>query len=151
MTLLTAVVQEQITAAIRAGGFPEVAAQAFGVSRRTFADWRKRGQAGEEPFSSFSEAVDTAIAQARLRAEMSVFEEQPRIWLQHGPGRETNRQRGWTVAVKPRVAERTTFNFLMSAEFQQFSKTMLESLADEPRAREKLSKVAILFGEPGAN
>ena len=91
LALLTPELQERIVAALRAGGFPEVAAQAWGVSPRTFRRWMRRGEVQEiEPYRSFAAAVREAIAQARLRAEMDIFEELgPRIWLQHGPGRET--------------------------------------------------------------
>jgi hypothetical protein len=151
MILLTRGLQEQITAAIRAGAFPEVAAGAFGVPRRLFDEWRKRGRGdAEEPFHSFAQAVDVAIAQARLRAEMSVFNEQPRIWLQHGPGRESLRQRGWTTAVKPRVAERTSINPLMTPEIQEMLREFFAALTDEPRAREKASIVLEKLHFPAA-
>src|SRR3954449_11155033 len=108
MTRLNRGLQEQIVAAIRAGAFPHVAAQAFGVSRRTFEKWRRLGRCneGDAEFFSFASAVSEAIAQARLRAEMEVFTEQPRIWLQHGPGRDASDCAGWTVAIKPIMRSR---------------------------------------------
>ena len=115
MTQLTRALQEQIVAAIRAGGFPHVAAQAFGVSRRRFHRWRKRGRSktGDAIYRTFARAVNEAIAQARLRAEMDVFTEQARIWLQYGPGRETSRSPGWTVAIKPTAKKGGESNSLM--------------------------------------
>jgi hypothetical protein len=100
--LFTPALQERIVASLRAGGFPQVAAGAWGVSARTYRRWMRRGEVkGIEPYRSFAVAVREAIAQARLRAEMVIFENQPRIWLQHGPGRETDASPGWTTAVKP--------------------------------------------------
>jgi hypothetical protein len=105
--LFTPALQDRIVAALRAGGFPEVAAQTWGVSPRTFRRWMRRGEVrGIEPYRSFAAAVREAIAQARLRAEMDIFENQPRIWLQHGPGRETDASPGWTTAVKPSASGR---------------------------------------------
>lgn len=147
MTSLTRALQEQIVAAIRAGAFPDVAAQAFGVSRRLFRHWRQRGRSDDsaEPYRSFKQAVDAAIGQARLRAEMSVFEEQPRIWLQHGPGRETRERRGWTTAVKPQAGSRSSANALMNVEIQRLFQAIVSALDDEPSARAKVVRVAETF------
>ena len=105
--IFTPALQERIVAALRAGGFPQVAAEAWGVSAETYRRWMRRGEVqGIEPYRSFAAAVREAIAQARLRAEMDIFENQPRIWLQHGPGRETAESPGWTTAVKPSASRR---------------------------------------------
>jgi hypothetical protein len=107
VALLTPALQERIVAALRAGAFPQVAAQAWGISPRTFRRWMRRGEVQSiEPYRSFAAAVREATAQARLRAEMDIFENQPRIWLQHGPGRETDASTGWTTAVKPSASRR---------------------------------------------
>lgn len=106
--LLTPTLQERIVASLRAGGFPQISAQAWGVSPRTYRRWMRRGEGRDpiEPYRSFAAAVREATAQARLRAEMDIFENQPRIWLQHGPGRETDASTGWTTAVKPSASRR---------------------------------------------
>jgi hypothetical protein len=109
--LLTPALQERIVASLRAGGFPEIAAQAWGVAPRTFRRWLRRGDRGIEPYRGFAAAVREAIAQARLRAEMEIFENQPRIWLQHGPGRETETSVGWTTAVKPSASRGKSGSF----------------------------------------
>lgn len=143
MTRLNRALQEQIVAAIRAGAFPHVAAGAFGVSRRTYERWRKRGRSARscEPYRSFSRAVDEAIAQARLRAEMSVFTDQPRIWLQHGPGRESSGNRGWTVAVKPSAASKVEANPFLMPEMIALAREIQAALEPFPEARDKVDQL----------
>jgi transposase-like protein len=151
MTRLNRVLQEQIVAAIRAGGFPHIAAQAFGVSRQSFERWRKLGRSneGDAELVSFARAIDEAIAQARLRAEIDVFTEQQRIWLQNGPGRESNESVGWTVAVKPIARQRSRRNPLMMPEVVALFGRIREALTPFPEAQEQVRKV-FPFGEPGA-
>src|SRR5262249_21669756 len=98
LAILTPALQERIVASLRAGGLPETAARGGGIEPRRFRRWMRRGDRGIEPYRSFAAAVREAGAQARLRAEMDIFENQPRIWLQHGPGRETHASPGWTTA-----------------------------------------------------
>ena len=71
---LTPALRSQIVAGIRAGGYPHVAAEAWGVPKETFDDWLKRGVAADarEPYRSFAKEVRQAQAQARLRAEMAI-------------------------------------------------------------------------------
>ena len=138
--LLTPALQERIVAALRAGGFPEIAAAAWGVSRRTFRRWMRRGEVKEiEPYRSFAAAVREAIAQARLRAEMDIFENQPRIWLQHGPGRETDASPGWTTAVKP-SASRNESKATDEVAFGEIKAVVLGGLKDSPEKRESVAR-----------
>jgi hypothetical protein len=106
---LTPDLQRKIVAALHAGAFPVVAAEAWGVSPRAFHEWMKRGDEPNalEVYRDFATEVRAAAAKARLRAEIAMYENQPRFWLQSGPGRETAEAPGWTVAVKPtlRAAE----------------------------------------------
>ncbi len=153
MTQLNRALQEQIVAAIRAGAFPHVAAQCFGVSRRRFDGWRKRGRSktSSPEFRSFAEAVDEAIAQARLRAEMSIFTDQPRIWLQHGPGRETPRDPGWTTAVKPSAKVGDQRNPLMMPEIVAIGHDLMNAFfANEP-AREQIARIFGMATEANSN
>lgn len=137
MIRLSPELQEQVVAGIRAGAFPHVAAQAFGVSRRSFHRWRKLGRSneGDADFHSFACAVDQAIAQARLRAEIKIFAEQPKIWLQHGPGRETSDSPGWTVAVKPAAKTQTRSNPFTMPEVQELIDAVLDALEGQPQAQ----------------
>jgi len=134
MIRLNRELQEQIVAGIRAGAFPQVAAQAFGVSRRSFLRWRRLGRSneGDTEFVAFASAVDQAAAQARLRAEMGVFTEQPRIWLQHGPGRETSECPGWTVAIKPTSKAKVASNAFAMPEVQELIDIVLGALEGQP-------------------
>ncbi|HJT78992.1 MAG TPA: hypothetical protein VJ739_17485 [Gemmataceae bacterium] len=101
---LTPRVQQQICAFIRAGGFPYVAAEAAGVPVKLFERWLRRGREKDARprYRAFAEAVVQAVAQARLAAELQVFEKRPLDWLKCGPGRETPERGGWTTAGKPR-------------------------------------------------
>ena len=141
MIRLSLELQEQVVAGIRAGAFPHVAAQAFGVSRRSFNRWRRLGRSneGDAEFHSFACAVDQAIAQARLRAEIKIFTEQPRIWLQHGPGRETSDSAGWTVAVKPAVKARTAANPFAMPEVQELIRVVIDCLDGQPQVQAKIA------------
>lgn len=79
---LTASVQAQICACIRAGAFTHVAAEAAGVSTEEYEEWMELGAArkGKKPrkkFANFRAAVKQAVAQARLSAEMKAYQEDP--------------------------------------------------------------------------
>jgi len=84
---------KDITAFIRAGGFPHVAAEAAGVPADVFDAWLARGnrkvRRDSNPlYRQLRDEVRTAKAQARLKAEMAVLEDNPAKWLQQGPGQE---------------------------------------------------------------
>jgi hypothetical protein len=138
LAILTPALQERIVASLRAGGFPEIAAQAWGVEPRTFRRWMRRGDRGIEPYQGFAAAVREAEAQARLRAEMDIFENQPRIWLEHGPGRETETSPGWTTAVKP-AASRGKSKPFDERSFGRWTRVVLEH-EDDREKRESLSR-----------
>lgn len=135
--------QQQIVAAVRAGSYPHIAAQAFGVPSRTFDEWLRRGQAGHgrEPFRSFALAVEEAHAQARLRAEMEVLKETPRIWLEHGPGRERPDHLGWSSAVQPSLVRATSHNALLQAEVIELIRVLQEELGAQPEVRQRLGNL----------
>lgn len=131
----------QIAAAIRAGGFPHIAALAFGVSRRSFEGWRRQGrhEESDEPFRSFAREVDAAIGQSRLRAEMKVLTESPKLWLQHGPGRETHDSPGWTSLARPIVRTRRERNALLDPIAVAAMQHVLQVLTDHPALREQVA------------
>lgn len=81
-TGLTAELQVRIVDAIKAGNYTEVAAEAAGVSKRTYYYWMERGRKeaerleqnpsarprkSEAPFLQFFQAVKQAKAEAELR------------------------------------------------------------------------------------
>ena len=146
---LTAEIGQQIVAAIRAGGYPHVAAEAVGVPKEDFDDWLKRGSAkiAWEPYRTFANDVRQAFAQARLLAEVEGYKKDPKAWLIHGPGRESEQQPGWSTSVKPAEAHEQGRNVLLDAELMALFGTLLEVLRPFPEARrqaaEVLSKVGV--------
>lgn len=98
---------DMIVATIRAGAWDVVAAEAAGITKRTFFLWMRDPEKRE-----FRERVIQARAQARLEKEMTVFATDPKWWLLHGPGRVSRPGRpGWgadrptqTVEIKGKVA-----------------------------------------------
>src|SRR5262245_4634439 len=99
---LTPALMQQILSGIRAGGYPHVVAQAWGVPPAVFEGWLRKGDGpnGRKPYVAFAAEVRQAHAQARLRAENEVFSDKVQVWLEHGPGRERSGQPGWSAAVK---------------------------------------------------
>ena len=95
--LLTLERHKAIVAAIRAGAFDWIAAEANGIDRETFKLWMRTGaRRKREPYLSFVRDVRAARAQARLSAELEVRKDQPFSWLRFGPGREREGEAGWT-------------------------------------------------------
>jgi hypothetical protein len=137
---LTAELQTQICAFVRAGGYPHVAAEAAGVPRAVFEDWMHRGATtttGARKFRHFRAAVLQALAQARLAAEIKAFQDEPLAWLKSGPGKETADNRpGWSSAVKPVINETNqTINLLLAPEMQGVFAALLQVLSPFPEAR----------------
>jgi hypothetical protein len=99
-TILNAAVLRELLENLRSGAFDGVAAEAAGVSRRTFYRWLQLGRSGKEPFVRLEEAVRQAKALARLGAERRVREQQPLSWLRLGPGRERRGEPGWAGPVQ---------------------------------------------------
>jgi hypothetical protein len=101
---LTREIAETIVAFIGAGAFAYVAAEAAGISERTFHDWMARGERrhpDREPTPKlvrFARDVRRAQAGARVLAETQVFRTDPKWWLSHaarsGPSRP-----GWSDPV----------------------------------------------------
>lgn len=91
----------RIVTLIRAGAFDYVAAEAVGISARTFRDWMARGEEshgtrGSTPkLRRFAREVREARAMARVSAETRVFNQDPKYWLSKAARSEPDRQ-GWT-------------------------------------------------------
>jgi len=73
-TKLTPKVRERIVESIRAGAYAEQAARAAGIAPSTYYDWLRRGEAGEQPFSEFSEALRAGEAEAEVAAVANIRE-----------------------------------------------------------------------------
>jgi hypothetical protein len=94
--------QLQICAFIRTGGVPWVCAEATGVPRRVFHRWMARGERNPKaPFGPFYEQVLKAQAQARLKAEVELREQNALQWLKCGPGKEYPGLPGWSEPIGP--------------------------------------------------
>jgi hypothetical protein len=134
---LTAAVQQNIVAFIRAGGFPHVAAEAAGIPHEVFEQWRRQGEGSRaaKKYSDFALAIRQAVAQARLGAELSVRESKPLDWLRNGPGRETPERSGWTSLARPRSATAPATPLLLDPDAQALLANLLHALEAHPEAR----------------
>lgn len=139
---LTNELRDQIVAGIRSGGFPHVAAEAWGVPRAAFADWLRRGSGARaaEPYRSFATAIRSAQAQARLRAELEVFKDDPKIWLERGPGREGPDNPGWTSAVRPAETAAEAANPFTDPAFLTLTNLVLDGMSDQPELRARIAR-----------
>lgn len=141
---LTPTLQETIVAYVRAGGFPNVAAEAAGVPGEVFADWLRQGEKprARAVYRDLVEAVRQATAQARLNAEVSVCSTKPLDWLRCGPGKPMGSERpGWTTAAKPTSQPNQERSALEDPEVRTFLAELLAQLDALPEAREKLAEV----------
>jgi hypothetical protein len=139
---LTPALERAITAYIRAGGFPQVAAEAAGVPRRLFVKWLRaaRDKDGNVVYQDFRAAVRQAQAQARLQAEVAVLKAKPLDWLKCGPGKDRPGVPGWSVA--PRAQSRgEERNPLLDPAFQRMLTVLLDALAPQPEIRAAVAKV----------
>ena len=152
---LTPDVQKAICDFIRAGGFPEVAAEAAGIPQEVFDDWLRRGTATRQstyskPYIAFRQEVTRATAEARLAAEVQAHKQFPITWLKQGPGKETPNKRGWTVTVQPSATttHNQQINLLLSPEFQGIFAALLQVLAPFPEARAAVAQALAGVEQP---
>jgi hypothetical protein len=141
-TLLTPEVQKRIVAAVRAGGYDWVAAEAAGIGRATFYRWVQQGEEDETAsrdtrFREFRDEVRRAHAESRLGAEVEIKRENPESWLRNGPGRSRPDAPGWTNNADGSVvqAQTTVVNVLMSTNWQDVQARVLAALVKHPDAR----------------
>ncbi len=133
-TLLTPEVHRAIVAAIRAGSFDWIAAEANGIDRETFKLWMRTGKkTQQEPYVSFVRDVRAARAQARLSAEIEIRKDQPFNWLRYGPGRERDDAPGWTESKE--VRHSGSFAVVQSDEWLRIAAALDQALAPFPEAR----------------
>lgn len=71
-TILTNEVADAIVTSLRIGAFKKHAANAAGVSEATLRIWLERGAAGEEPYATFADNCEQAIAQDALRNQAAI-------------------------------------------------------------------------------
>lgn len=132
-----------IVAFIRAGGFPEVAAMAVGLSSATFAAWMELGSQPTAPveFQEFRATILRTQAQVRLVAEAEVRQSKPLDWLRCGPGRARDDREGWAnpARAKPRT-EPGGIPPQTLALVQELVARLLTVLGPYPELREKLAQ-----------
>jgi hypothetical protein len=147
----TVVVERQITAFIRAGGFAHVAAEAAGVAREVFEEWLRHADKprASPRYRRFAAAVRLAVAQARLRAETTALEEKAMDWLKSGPGKETGDSPGWTAPMRAnqRPAD-PVVSALQHADLQPLFAAMLDVLTLYPAARQALAEAVERMTSP---
>ena len=139
---------EQICADVRAGAYVSVACLRAGVSRFTFYRWLNMGQADAaaraqamaqgEPvgpptaYEQFYTAVETAKAEARYGAEVSVYQTMPLHWLKSGYARRDWHEYGTSAAeivdeLERRVAEQSTSISPPSASVRTILRQLIET------------------------
>src|SRR5438128_313419 len=139
---LTPQVQQAIVAYVRAGGYPQVAAEAAGLPRAVFERWLRRGEGERAPakYRAFAAAVRQAEAQARLGAEVAILSSKPLDWLRSGPGRATSDNPGWTASVRPLPLTRApAASPALQPEVQALLASLLDVLGPYPEARAALA------------
>ena len=65
-TKYTTELGEQIVNLVRAGNYVETAANASGVSKNTIYDWMRKGARGDKRYTTFSDAINKAMAQSEM-------------------------------------------------------------------------------------
>ena len=120
------------------------------MSKETFDDWLRRGEEpkAREPYRSFAKDVRLAFAQARLSAEVAVFKDEPKIWLIHGPGRETDDRPGWSVSVKPAELSVAGKNVLLDPELMRLFHVVMQALEPFHEARLEVAQALMKHGIP---
>lgn len=150
-TLLTPERHKAIVAAIRAGSFDWIAAEANGIDRQTLKLWMRTGiRKKREPYLSFVKDVKTARAQARLSAEIEVRKDQPFNWLRFGPGREREGEAGWTESTE--INHTGAIGVMQSQEWTLVSVAIETALENYPEAKlavaEAMKRLASASPEP---
>jgi hypothetical protein len=138
-TKLTAAVERDILAFVRAGSYPAVAAEAAGITQETFRHWMDLGakRRATKRYRAFRAAVIQAAAQARVAEELAVYANDPKTWLTKGPGRETQDTPGWSGVVRPVVAltDNRSVNLLADPMASALLSMLLSALTPFPEAR----------------
>lgn len=140
---LTIELRLEILKAIRAGAYPYIAAEAQAVPKEVFDSWMAQGSRKNawEPYRSFAQDVRQAFAQARLRAEAENLKKNPKLWLIHGPGRETEQYPGWSASVKAAAPEVEAANPLCDPVLMKLLRGVLDALGPFPEARLRVAQV----------
>ncbi|MFL5245056.1 MAG: hypothetical protein ACJ8FY_23385 [Gemmataceae bacterium] len=150
---LTPALGNRIASAIRAGAFPHVAAEAYGLPRSLYDQYLDLGnQPDAAPlYREFADGIRQAIAQARLKAEFIVLAEDAKFWLKFGPGKGTEKRPGWTNPAKAEEADGGEFALAAHPELLRLFSQILKSLEPFPEARSSMVKTLLENGALEAN
>jgi hypothetical protein len=122
---------------LRAGAFEQVAVESAGASYEQYQAWlrsgRRKGARGLP--RQLADGVREAVAHARFMAEMDLRQSDARVWLLHGPGRDTAGQAGWGAASSPHETEGVTAAEL-EAEWRELLAELRTALEPYPEARQ---------------
>lgn len=136
---------ERICAAITAGTYAEVAAEACGVPIEIYRQWMShegRKKNIDSKKRRFARSVRKAQAQARLSAEIAMHSDSPKLWLERGPGKETDTQKGWSLPPTAKAgAAGTTINILMDPTIQAMLAAIMHVLGPHPDLKADVAKV----------
>jgi len=146
-TLLSPELQRAIVAAIRAGAYDWVAAEANGIGRNTFKQWMRKGEAQKSGvYANFRAEVLTARAQARLGAEIEVRKDQAFNWLRYGPGREREGDPGWTETKE--IKHTGSIDVIHSDEWGRIANVVVIALEPFPDAKLAVAGALRLLAAP---
>jgi hypothetical protein len=133
---------------VKAGAYEQVAAESLGVPFALYQQWLARGEGrrARSPYRDLVRAMQQARAHARLMAETDMRANNPKVWLLHGPGKETEALPGWTALARPRPGgEAEPLNVLLHPEIVALFNAVLEALLPHPEAH---AAVLRLLAEP---
>ena len=103
---LTDEVRDKLVRAIEAGNYHEQAAQYAGISKETFYRWRRKGEAGEEPYASLLEELDAAEAKAEVLLTNAVSKAAISDWRAADMQRKRRWPDRWGDRIDVRVMDR---------------------------------------------
>jgi hypothetical protein len=141
---LTAQLVRDLADRIKAGAFEQVAAESLGVPFEMYRTWLARGRqprAGKL-YRQLYQGVRQARAHARLMAETELRKEAPKVWLLHGPGRQTSDLPGWTSPTRARPdGEAEKLDVFRHPEVMALINAITAALAPFPEAREAVIRL----------
>ena len=137
---LSAALRQHVLSSIRAGAYPHAAAEAWGVPAQSIGDLLQQGETAGEDAPLVAE-VRQAHAMARTVAETKLFAKDPKLWLMHGPGRETADAPGWTANVKPaEPGPPAANNAWLEPTLLRFLADLLDVLTSFPEAHRRATQ-----------
>jgi hypothetical protein len=129
---------------IKAGAFEQVAAESLGVPFDVYRGWLTRGRRAQTSsvYRQLFRGVQQARAHARLMAEMELRKAAPKVWLLHGPGRETTNLPGWTAPARARLDHTSErLDVFRHPQIVALLRAITAALAPFPEARAAVLRV----------